>query len=390
MVANCPGICDDPSIESARQAKSNHELELAERILQQKRAEPADPAMDKYFAMCEASKTEGQSPVLDEYAREVDGRRLTFQVFSMEPQLTKIKGFLSEDEADEFKRIGAPLLKPATVFHNGRVTTASYRTTETGWLKDTYVRKSELLTQVTKRIELVTGMSLASAEEFQVALDNVKNQGKYVPHVDWGTSSSVLRHFKHTSPPPGGRLATFLMYLSDVEVGGYTVFPKLDIRVRPEAGSVLFFMNLMPHRSQPAAGEMLLSHGACPVERGMKYVATKWIHERGNELSYLLPPGWAAGRLFRHWRNSTTVIQPTLIDESTDQEVAKNGESPSSPGCRDAAAVFRDPDGERYTCDDYKSFGYCESSSPYNEFMRRSCLMTCGFCHVAAAVKEEL
>ncbi len=42
----------------------------------------------------------------------------------------------------------------------------------------------------------------------------------------------------------GPRFVTFMIYLSDVEAGGRTVFPTIGVSVPPEAGSALFWFNL--------------------------------------------------------------------------------------------------------------------------------------------------
>ncbi len=42
----------------------------------------------------------------------------------------------------------------------------------------------------------------------------------------------------------GPRFCTFMIYLSDVEAGGRTVFPTVELSVEPEAGSALFWFNL--------------------------------------------------------------------------------------------------------------------------------------------------
>ena len=39
----------------------------------------------------------------------------------------------------------------------------------------------------------------------------------------------------------GGRLTTAMLYLSTVESGGFTIFPKLGLFFKPQAGSLLFW-----------------------------------------------------------------------------------------------------------------------------------------------------
>ena len=87
-----------------------------------------------------------------------------------------------------------------------------------------------------------------------------------------------------------------LMYLSDVESGGETVFDAADdlpsrppadpagladcakktnasLAVRPRAGDALLFWSLRPDGSLDPAS----LHGGCPVLKGKKWSATKWL-----------------------------------------------------------------------------------------------------------------
>lgn len=61
--------------------------------------------------------------------------------------------------------------------------------------------------------------------------------------------------------------------VSDVELGGATVFPDLNLTVYPKKGSAVFWFNL--HKS--GEGDSRTLHAACPVLAG-----TKW-GKNGNE-----------------------------------------------------------------------------------------------------------
>jgi hypothetical protein len=80
-----------------------------------------------------------------------------------------------------------------------------------------------------------------------------------------------------------------LFYLSDVEEGGETVFPRASTRVsgpgwsdcaregmavKPVAGDALLFYGLLPDGTK----DWNSLHGSCPTLRGHKWSATKWIH----------------------------------------------------------------------------------------------------------------
>ena len=67
-----------------------------------------------------------------------------------------------------------------------------------------------------------------------------------------------------------------MAYLCNVDAGGETMFPRLDVMIPPRRGTLLIWNN-MSANGQPN-GETV--HAARPVERGVKYVLTKWYRER--------------------------------------------------------------------------------------------------------------
>lgn len=61
----------------------------------------------------------------------------------------------------------------------------------------------------------------------------------------------------------------FFVYLNDVEEGGETSFPHLDISVQPKRGNVLIFPPLW-----------MYSHDAAPAISGPKYLCQSYLHYR--------------------------------------------------------------------------------------------------------------
>ncbi|KAL9269159.1 putative prolyl 4-hydroxylase 10 [Drosera capensis] len=112
---------------------------------------------------------------------------------------------------------------------------------------------------------------------------------KYEPHYDY-----FLDEFNTKNG--GQRIATVLMYLSDVEEGGETVFPaakgnfsavpywnelsecaKGGLSVKPKMGDALLFWSMNADASLDPSS----LHGGCPVIRGNKWSSTKWIRIEG-------------------------------------------------------------------------------------------------------------
>ena len=93
-------------------------------------------------------------------------------------------------------------------------------------------------------------------------------------------SSGYLDHKNPTkrnavySDAIGDRISTFMAYLSNVEVGGATVFPRLGISSQPIQGDAVFWINL--ESSGPV--NPLTSHNGCPVIVGSKWITNKWIN----------------------------------------------------------------------------------------------------------------
>lgn len=98
--------------------------------------------------------------------------------------------------------------------------------------------------------------------------------GEYKPHYDYFNPNKEGSH--QIMAKSGQRVGTFLMFLSEVEAGGATRFPKLNFEVRPKIGRAMFFSNV------DLAGnvdEMTL-HAGMPVTKGVKYLATVWLREK--------------------------------------------------------------------------------------------------------------
>ena len=88
----------------------------------------------------------------------------------------------------------------------------------------------------------------------------------YIPHAQEPRSWSSC----------GPRQLSFMLYLTDVDGGGATRFPRLGLEVAPRAGRALLWANV--HAARPLARDVRTAHEARLVTAGTKWVATTWLH----------------------------------------------------------------------------------------------------------------
>ncbi|XP_055085656.1 prolyl 4-hydroxylase subunit alpha-1-like isoform X2 [Periophthalmus magnuspinnatus] len=189
------------------------------------------------------------------------------------PRIVRYHDVVSEREMERVKELATPRLKRATVHdpQTGKLTTAHYRVSKSAWLGSF---EHPVVDQINWRIEAVTGLDVSTAEDLQVA--NYGVGGQYEPHFDFGRKDEPDA-FEELGT--GNRVATWLLYMSDVQAGGATVFTDVGASIKPKKGSAVFWYNLFPS----GEGDYRTRHAACPVLLGNKWVSNKWIHERGQE-----------------------------------------------------------------------------------------------------------
>ncbi|CAL9115426.1 unnamed protein product [Musa textilis] len=205
------------------------------------------------------------------------------EVISWEPRAFVYHNFLSKEECEYLIELAKPHMQKSSVVDS-----------TTGKSKDSRVRTStgmflprgqdKIIRAIEKRISDYTFIPIENGEGLQVLHYEVGQ--KYEPHFDY-----FLDEFNTKNG--GQRMATLLMYLSDVEEGGETIFPnaklnistlpsynelsecgKKGISVRPKMGDALLFWSTKPD----ATLDPLSLHGGCPVIKGNKWSSTKWMH----------------------------------------------------------------------------------------------------------------
>lgn len=184
------------------------------------------------------------------------------------PRIVVMSNVLSNEECDALIAYSEPKLIRSCVVPEQLPTDveSSTRTSSSTMFQRA---ETDLLATIEKRLAALANWPVEKGEGIQVL--RYEKGEFYIPHFDW-FNPDLPGHSKRLERG-GQRVGTFVLYLSDVEEGGSTSFPKLDIEVRPHRGMVVFFTDI-EKGGQP---DPLTYHGADPVIRGVKWVATKWL-----------------------------------------------------------------------------------------------------------------
>ncbi|XP_070498231.1 prolyl 4-hydroxylase subunit alpha-1-like [Chironomus tepperi] len=188
---------------------------------------------------------------------------------NLDPFVAIYVDVISDKEIETLKRLARESLRRAEVMGMNQTSMVSrVRVAKLSWPDDW---KDKIFQTLTNRVNDMTGLEMKTSERWQI--QNYGIGGFYGAHHDYADVGQIF------SGNTGNRIATTLVYLSDVEKGGGTVFPLLRVYVPPVKGTAAFWYNL----SSSGDREVLTRHAACPVLVGSKWVANKWIREYGQE-----------------------------------------------------------------------------------------------------------
>jgi prolyl 4-hydroxylase len=141
------------------------------------------------------------------------------------------------------------------------------RTSENAWCQyECY--NDPLAKRIIARISNITNTPERNSEYLQLLKYEVGQH--YQQHHDY-IVNDVNRQ-------QGPRILTVFLYLNDVEAGGGTNFPLLDLTVQPKKGSALVWPSVVDE--DPSQQDDRTEHQALRVEKGIKYGANAWIHLR--------------------------------------------------------------------------------------------------------------
>ena len=180
-------------------------------------------------------------------------------------QVYELPHLLGRDACEEVIEAINSSLKPSTVTRGS----SDYRTSRTCHLRQNHPALAERLDQ---QFAELLGVDPRLSEPIQ---GQRYDPGEYFKeHTDW-FSPGTKEFTKHTTSG-GQRTWTLMVYLNAVERGGETCFKRLGRCFTPLPGLALAWNNLQADGTP----NPFTLHEAMPVEKGSKWVITKWFREK--------------------------------------------------------------------------------------------------------------
>ncbi|XP_043712326.1 probable prolyl 4-hydroxylase 9 [Telopea speciosissima] len=211
---------------------------------------------------------------------------IPYQVLSWKPRALYFPKFATSEQCQSIIKMAKSKLRPSTLALRKGETAENTKgiRTSSGTFISASNDKTGILDIIERKIARVTMIPKSHGEAFNVLRYEIGQ--RYNSHYD-AFNPAVY------GPQKSQRIASFLLYLSDVNEGGETMFPYengfmdfnydykkcIGLKVRPRQGDGLLFYSLYPNGTTDPTS----LHGSCPVIEGEKWVATKWIRNQEQE-----------------------------------------------------------------------------------------------------------
>lgn len=187
------------------------------------------------------------------------------QLVSGPGELYRVRRFLDRTDCRDICRVINSRAVPSTLYGEG--VHREIRSSATHH----FDREDPLTCGVEDYVDDLLGISKVFSEPMQGQRYQAGQQ--YRHHHDFFHGGD--RYVAQEMQRGGQRTWTAMIFLNEPREGGETNFPKLDLRLTPETGTLVIWNNMSPDGSP----NMKTLHAALPVVRGLKHVITKWYRQ---------------------------------------------------------------------------------------------------------------
>ncbi|MDD2924641.1 2OG-Fe(II) oxygenase [Rhodoferax sp.] len=187
------------------------------------------------------------------------------------PVIAVLDDFMSPDECDQLVELARLKLKRSAIVDpaSGQEKVIDARSSYGTFF---YLNENDFITRLDRRIAELMHWPVENGEGIQILHYPVGAEYKahfdYFPPEDPGSLPHLAKG--------GQRVSTLVMYLNDVQEGGETTFPSVQLSVTPKKGSAAYF----EYCNSLGQVDPLSLHSGVPVVAGEKWIATKWMRQQ--------------------------------------------------------------------------------------------------------------
>ncbi|XP_034484473.1 prolyl 4-hydroxylase subunit alpha-3 [Drosophila innubila] len=187
---------------------------------------------------------------------------LKLEQLSLDPQIVLYHDVIYKQEIADILRLTKPYFRRALV--GSDVARSDVRR---GSMRVGLAQNASLsIERLNRRLKDMSGFELSFNKELEVI--NYGIGGQYYMHYKCRFELNKQAYLENNN-----RIATVLLYLTDVQLGGFTSFPLLNMGVQPKKGAALMWHNV----NNAAESDKRMLHAACPVLQGNRWVAAQWF-----------------------------------------------------------------------------------------------------------------
>ncbi len=187
-----------------------------------------------------------------------------------QPRIILFGNVISKEECEQLIELSKPKLHRSTTVENvsGK---AEHHKNRTSYGTFFQINETPLIERIDRRVSELMQLPVLNGEGLQIL--HYQIGGEYKPHFDYFSPKATgsRLHLAHG----GQRVATLILYLNNVEEGGETIFPEINLKIIPAQGNAVYFA----YTNSKNQVDPLTLHGGCPVLKGEKYIATKWMRQ---------------------------------------------------------------------------------------------------------------
>ncbi|WP_064090926.1 2OG-Fe(II) oxygenase [Rossellomorea aquimaris] len=192
---------------------------------------------------------------------KTDDREVNIIARFEEPLIVILGNVLSHEECDELIRLSKERMLRSKIGNTREVD--DLRSSSSMFFNE---GEHDVVDRIERRISQIMNIPVEHGEGIQIL--NYKVGQEYKAHFDFFSAS--------VKPVSNPRISTLVLYLNDVEEGGETFFPKLNLSVSPQKGMAVYFEYFYDDQT---LNELTL-HGGAPVIIGDKWAATQWMRRK--------------------------------------------------------------------------------------------------------------